>query len=141
MLGIILGILTFVVVMYLDIQSDYKRIDTDGIKHKRGMWIRALALLPTFGCFYFPLESTTIWFIFSKMVIVVGLLSSWWFEFFDGLLNLKRGYSWRFNGSDDPDDAKTDNFLQNYTAKQQIIIKWGLILLFTSLYIYVYYLK
>ena len=134
MIGIILGILSFVVVMYLDVQSDYKRIGTGTIKHKRGMWIRALALFPTFGCFYFPLESTTIWFIFAKMVVVAGLLMFGWWEFFDGWLNTKRRYSWRYNGSDDEEDAKTDDILQKYTSKQQMLIKWGLIIIFTTLY-------
>jgi len=134
MLGIILGIITFIVVMYLDVQSDFKRLDTNTINHKRGTWLRILGLIPVFGCFYFPLESLTFGHIILKVFVVAGLLFSWWWEFFDGWLNLKRGKSWRYNGSDDINDAKTDNFLQKYASKQQTFIKWGLILIFTLSY-------
>lgn len=135
MIGIILAILTFVVVMYLDVQSDYKRLSTNTIDHKRGTFIRMLALIPTFGCLYFPLESTTLWYIVVKMVVVSGLLFAWWWEFFDGWLNTKRGKSWRYNGSDDPNDAGTDNILQKLSPIKQMLLKWGLIILFTILYI------
>ena len=135
MLGILLGIITFTVVMYLDVQSDYKRLQSNTINHKRGAFLRTLGLIPTFGCFYFPLDSLTFGHIALKMFIVSGLLFSWWWEFFDGWLNIKREKPWRYNGSDDIDDANTDNFLQKYTPKQQAIIKWSLIVLFTTSYI------
>ena len=135
MIGIILAILTFVVIMHFDVQSDFKRLESNTINHKRGAWLRTLALIPTFGCLYFPLDSLTFGHIALKVFIVSGLLFSWWWEFFDGWLNTKRGKSWRYNGSDDTDDAGTDNFLQKYTPKQQAIIKWSLIVLFTTLYI------
>jgi len=135
MLGIILGILTFIVVMYFDVQSDYKRLVTNTIEHKRGAIVRAIALLFPFGCFYFPLQSNDFWFILGKVIIVGGMMMAWWWEFFDGWLNTKRGESWRFNGSDDENDAKTDNFLQKYSPSKQAIIKWSLIIVFTIIYI------
>lgn len=135
MIGILLGIITFAVVMYLDIQSDYKRLESNTINHKRGAIVRTLALLPTFGCFYFPLENIQWWYWLLKGFIVIGLLASVWWEFFDGFLNLKRKKSWRYNGSDDSDDSKTDNILQKLSPKQQTVLKWGLISIFTILYI------
>ena len=62
MLEILLGILGFIVVMYLDIQSDFKRLESNTINHNRGTWLRILGLIPVFGCFYFPLI-TIIWSI------------------------------------------------------------------------------
>lgn len=135
MTGILLGILTFLVVLYFDVQSDYKRLTTNTIDHKRGALVRTLALLPSFGCFYFPLDNLGWLYIFAKFIVVTGLLVSWWWEFFDGWLNTKRGKSWRYNGSDDKDDAKTDNFLQKLTPIEQMAVKWGLIITFTTLYI------
>lgn len=135
MLGILLGILVFITVMYLDVQSDYKRLESNTINHSRGAWLRTLGLIPAFGCFYFPLDSLTFGHIALKIFIVAGLLFSWWWEFFDGWLNLKRGKSWRYNGSDDDNDAKTDNILQKLNPTQQALLKWGLIILFTISYI------
>ena len=109
-MGIILAIVCFVVVMYLDVSSDYKRLETNTIKHGRGAIVRTLALLPSFGCLLFPLDNLT------------------W-------LNTKRDKSWRYNGSDDPNDATTDNWLQELSPPQQMWLKWGLIILFTILYI------
>lgn len=135
MTGIILGILTFIVVMYFDVQTDYKRLKTNTIDHRRGAWIRAMALLPSFGCFYFPLDSLSIWHILLKILIVGGMMASWWWEFFDGWLNIKSGKEWRYTGSDDEDDAKTDNILQKLTYIEQAVLKWLLIITSTLTYI------
>ena len=134
MLGVILGILTFVVVLYLDTKSDYKRIPTGNVSHGRGQVIRILALIPSFVCFMLPVHDESISVVIIKMFITAAMMAAWWWEFFDGWLNKIRGYSWRYNGSDDVDDAKSDNFLQQFSPKEQMIIKWGLIILFTSLY-------
>jgi len=132
MIGVILAIIWTFVVMHIDVHTDYKRIET--VNHNRGTWLRVVGLIPSFGCLYFPLSSLTLLHILVKIAIVSGVLFSYYWEFFDGWLNLKRGYSWRWNGSDDPSDAKTDNFLQNYTPRQQMYIKWGLIIVCTVLY-------
>lgn len=134
--GVILAIVWTFVVMHIDVHTDYKRIENNTINHSRGTWLRVVGLIPSFGCLYFPLSSLTIWYILAKIAIVSGVLFSYYWEFFDGWLNTKRGYSWRFNGSDDGEgDAKTDDFLQNYTPKQQALIKWVFIMIFTILYV------
>jgi hypothetical protein len=131
MITLILGILTFFVVLYFDVNSDYKRIPKGEVSHGRGQVIRTLALLPSFIFFVLPIDDK----LLVRMLITAFMIGAWWWELFDGFLNLKRGYSWRFNGSDDEDDAKTDNFLQHFTPLQQMIIKWTLIILSTSLYV------
>jgi hypothetical protein len=135
MYGTLLAFLWFSVVMYIDIQTDYKRIETNTIKHGRGLILRSLGLLPSFGCLYFPLESLVIPFLIVKAIVIIGLLGSVYWEFFDGLLNKKRNKPWRYNGSDDPNDASTDNFLQSLTPKQQRNLKWWLIITFITTYI------
>lgn len=134
-MGIILAIVCFIVVMYLDVNSDYKRLETNTIKHGRGLIVRVLGLLSSFGCLLFPLDNLTWQHIGLKSIVIIGLLGSWWWEFFDGWLNTKRDKSWRYNGSDDPNDATTDNWLQELSPPQQMWLKWGLIILFTILYI------
>jgi hypothetical protein len=42
---------------------------------------------------------------------------------FDGLYNILRGEDWWFTGSDDKEDAKTDNLLQKLKLWQHICIK------------------
>lgn len=135
MLGVLLGILTFFVVLYFDVKSDYKRLSTNTINHKRGAIVRALALIPSFGCFYFPLENIQWWYWILKALIVACMMGSIWWEFFDGWLNTKRGKSWRYNGSDDADDAKSDNILQKLKPIEQMLLKWALIIGFTTLYV------
>lgn len=136
MIGIVIAIIWFIVIMYLDVQSDYKRIQTNSVKHGRGLAVRTAVLLPSFGCLLFPLDNIQWWYITLKSFVVAGMLSAWWWEFFDGWLNTKRGYNWRYNGSDDIGDANTDNFLQKYNPVQQMWIKWLLITIFTITYFF-----
>jgi len=70
-----------------------------------------------------------------KIPVILGMQGAWWWEFFDGFYNKLRGFSWRFNGSHDPDDSKLDKFLYHLTRRKQTYLKWGLIILFTTLYI------
>lgn len=136
MLGIIIATIWFIVIMYLDVQSDYKRIQTNSVVHSRGLLIRAAALIPSFLCFLLPVSNPHITYIVIKAVVVAGMMASWWWEFFDGWLNTKRGYSWRFNGSEDSDDAVADNFLQNFSPAEQLWLKWTLIVIFTLTYLF-----
>jgi len=67
-------------------------------------------------------------------LISSGLCAFIWWEFFDGWLNKKRNRSWRFNGSEDKDDAISDNILQGLKPYEQLLLKWGLIIIFIVLY-------
>jgi len=57
-----------------------------------------------------------------------------WLMFY-GFYTLVRGFNWWFTGSNDPDDAKTDNFLQGLKLWQHVVIKIGGLALFVTLYI------
>ncbi len=61
-----------------------------------------------------------------------------WF-FFDGIYNLLRKFNWWFTGSDDKDDAFTDNILQKLKLWQHVLIK--LLPLIASITYYVITMK
>lgn len=66
--------------------------------------------------------------------VVAGMLMSWFWFLFDGLYNILRDKDWWYTGTDDPDDAKSDDFLQKLELWQHIAIKVGLVLVFTFVY-------
>ena len=129
-MGILLAAIWFVIVLYIDVKTDYKRLQTNTINHKRGFILRSLGLLPSFFCLLLPVNEH----IILKSLTIIGLLGSFYWELFDGFFNLKRGYKWRFNGSDDKDDAVSDNILQKISPLEQAFLKIGLIISFTFLY-------
>ena len=132
MINILIAILLFLVILRWDVKSDAKKTKVD---HTKEAWIRAAFLLPSYLCFLFPIDNTNVWMIISKLVVTALMMEAWWWEFFDGCLNIEKDHSWRFNGSDDKDDAISDNILQELSPVKQAILKWGLIILFTTLYI------
>jgi len=56
-------------------------------------------------------------------------------ESVEALFNLMRGYNIWFTGSNDEDDAFTDNIIQGIPLWQHIAIKLGGVILFTYFYI------
>lgn len=67
--------------------------------------------------------------------IASGMVAFFMWNMFDGIYNKLRGYNWWFTGSNDGDDAKTDNFLQSLSPLMQKVVKIGGLALFTTLYI------
>lgn len=54
MVGIILAIIWFTTIMYLDVQSDYKRISKNTINHTRGAIVRTFcSSFPLLGVYTF----------------------------------------------------------------------------------------
>lgn len=129
---ILIAIILFFIILRWDVYSDTKKMK---VNHTKEAWIRVAFLLPSYLCFLLPFDTSNVWMIISKVIVAALMMQAWWWEFFDGWLNKRRGHSWRFNGSDDEDDAKLDNVLQRMLPKQQALFKWGLITLFTILYI------
>ncbi len=134
---LLVAIVSFYLVLRWDVYSDVKKwhlFNTTGdskylVKHTKEAVLRAVLLIPTSILLFLPERSLI------QIPIIIAMIIAWWWEFFDGLYNKKRGFTWRFTGSDDPDDAKSDDFLQKLTFKQQAMLKWGLIVIFTGLYI------
>lgn len=66
------------------------------------------------------------------------MMNFFWWEFFDGVYNIRRDKRWRYNGSfNDPGhtDAWTDKLLKRMKPWQQAVLKWGCIAASIFLYI------
>lgn len=136
MILLILAVIWFAGVLYWDVQTDFKKWKLGiPVKHRKEAIVRSLLLAPVFiGLIwnYLPTNfGRTIYYSF----VTLGLMFSIWWELFDGFYNKKRGYSWRFNGTVDPDDSKLDRILYGLNNTQETILKWGLILIFLILYL------
>lgn len=126
----IIAALGFVGVLWWDIISDYKQWKKKiPINHGNQLVLRAFVLIPSILLLVLPYES-----IFNVLAAICMEGAIWW-EFFDGFYNKIRGFSWRFNGSKDPDDSFLDKFLYKLSPVEETILKWGLIIIFTILYI------
>lgn len=129
-MSIILASILFFTVLYLDIQSDYKKWkDNKPVNHLKEWIFRALFLVPSIVLLSLP--NFPFWKLITASLLEVALF----WELFDGFYNKVRGFSWRFNGSKDKDDSWLDKLLYNLSPKQQMLLKWGLISIFTTLYI------
>jgi len=126
MIYLILGILFFTAVLIWDVQTDKSKT---AVKHTKEAWIRAILLTPSAICLVLFNPSLLI------LPIVIVLQGSWYFLLFDGLLNKAKGQNWWFTGSIDPDDAESDQFLRKLTLTQHKLLKFGLAVISTLLYI------
>lgn len=132
---LILGAALFCIVLYWDIQTDYKKwLEGKPIKHFKEGLIRAFMLLPSILLYSISsIKGVVIW---QYLVLAAAMFGSLWWYFFDGLLNRKRNKDWYYNGSKDPkNDSFLDNILRNMSRKQQALLKKGLITLTTIGYI------
>lgn len=140
MIGIILGILLFAYVLHWDVNSDYKKWKNNiPVQHTKEAIIRALFLAPSFFCFFLPISNLILWQSVVKFFVTFFMMQAWWWELFDGFYNKMRGYSWRFTGSNDKDDAQYDNILQKMTLLEILALKWSLIIIFTTLYLILHF--
>lgn len=125
MLLITLGFLIFIGVLVYDLKTDLTLWrEEKPIDHKRGVILRLLGLIPAIILIGWP------------SCVFVGFL--YWF-LFDGYFNTERGFDWWFTGSDDKDDARSDDFLQRISLTQHKLVKIGGIIL--GLIVYIGYLN
>lgn len=121
-----LAVIIFAATLLIDVYTDIKRwkkgVVTDDVKisHIRGALLRSFGLAPV------------IFILGWQSIPAVGFL--YWF-LFDGLFNHIRGFNWWFTGSDDKNDAKTDDFLQSISLTKQKWIKIGGTIISVILYI------
>lgn len=135
----IVGILLFFLILYIDIETDYKRIIINSINHTRGAIIRMIALIPTVLSLLFPLDSFSITYILFKLIVIITILGSLFLLLFDGFLNLRRGYNWWFLGSIDNNDSFFDKLQRNLPITLNKILKIGIPIIFILIYI-IYYI-
>ncbi len=116
---LVAGSAVFFIVLAADLFTDLR---SDSINHTRGAFLRALGLLPCL-IFFSLAPKKTKWYIPLIVLAMIGI--NYW-NLFDGLYNLFRGFGWFFTGSEDgADDAKTDNFLQSIPLWAHVFIKIG----------------
>ena len=125
----------FIAVLIGFIRWDFSEIKKGSpIRHGNELIVRLPCLLPS--AVGLSVAAGHWWVIFISYCM---LLSIWW-EFFDGVLNKKRGFNWRFNGSfNDPGhkDAFTDKLLKQLEPDQQAFLKWSLIIIFVFVYCWI----
>ena len=132
--ALIAAVATFVVTLILFLSNDLakwkKGIPVD---HGGKTVLRRLPLqLPS--VVLFALYAQNWW----AAPVAYIMISAFWWEFFDGIYNIRRNFHWRFNGSfNDPGhtDAWTDKLLKRMKPWQQSVLKWGLIAASTFVYI------
>lgn len=131
MINEILAGVLFFIVLYYNVNSDYKKwLKNIPIKHTRGWFLRVLELIPCIFLLVYPT------FNIKSIVSSFFLIGSTWWEFFDGWYNKKRNFKWRFNGSKDKDDAFLDKVLRKLSPTQQAILKYSLIIISLLLFIF-----
>jgi len=126
------AILLFFAVLIWDLISDYEKwLKERKVNHAKEGWLRAtLLLIPTL-ILISAHPNKTLW-----PVVYTLLLEGFWYWFlFDGIYNRIRGFDFWYTGTNDKDDAKTDNFLQSMPPWVHKVIKITAVIVATWLYI------
>lgn len=128
----IAAILNILLVLIVKLVLDYhKWLEYKTVRHGEEWAIMAIFSTPALTLL--SIHSSLHWAIALPMS---ALLIAWliW-NLFDGIYNLLRSFNWWFTGSNDKDDARTDNFLQGLKLWQHVAVK--LIPLATLLFFYI----
>lgn len=121
--------LIFLAVLAWDLITDYRKwLRGKPVRHAWEGFVRVLLLTPAIILLCQPNP-----WLFA---VVPFLFLFWYWLLFDGLYNVLRGFNWWFTGSDDPDDAESDNCLQRLTLSQHIALKVGGCVVTLIIYLY-----
>lgn len=133
MISILFSIFLFFAALAYNLIRDYNKIlGRQKINHNKGAAVKGLSLLPCIILFAFNSEAKIGWALLVSWLMAC----SWFWLFFDSILNKLRGYPLFFTGSEDgKDDAKTDNLLQSIPLWLHIFIKVALVIISTYVYI------
>jgi len=101
------------------------------VNHTKEWLLMAACCIPSI--IIFTMQSKLVWLAAAPVAALMIAFFIW--LFFDGFYNVLRGFNWWFTGSNDADDAKTDNFLQQLKLWQHVLIKIGGLIIFITLYI------
>jgi len=114
--------ISFFAVLAWDIITDYRKwLKQRGVAHTKEAWLRCLLLSPAIVLFTIAHLGNSWWHLVYAVVMCFFVF---WIVF-DGFYNVLRGFNWWYTGSDDKDDAGTDNFLQSIPLWLHILIKLG----------------
>lgn len=100
------------------------------INHTKEWFFMALGCLP--GLFIFATGSDNFWLGGS---LAAGMYIAFLWLYFDGGFNLVRGFPFFYTGSGEATAAKSDKFLRGLKLWQHILLKFGLLALFITLFI------
>lgn len=106
-------------------------INVRPINHTKEWCFMAIAAAP--AIYFYTMASSLAWYLAAPLSAAMMAFFIW--LLFDGLYNKVRGYNWWFTGSDDADDARTDNFLQSIDLWLHKLIKIGGNILLIATYI------
>lgn len=143
----LIPILLFFIPLAIKLRVDFNKWQRNQrVDHsKEWKWIAACESV-TAGVFFIALSHAPLYY---SIPVTLFMIAAWFWLLFDGLYNVIRKrhtkkhrgmlivgqYDFWYTGSNDKDDAVSDNFLQRLQLWQHKTIKIGLIILFTTLYI------
>jgi hypothetical protein len=143
----LLPIILFIFPLAYKVKDNFEKwkIDIPVNHSKQWKWVALVEGL-TSGLGFIILSDKPLWY---SIPVSLFRIAFWFWFLFDGWYNLIRKkyakesgwrltngqYDFWYTGSDDRDDAVSDNILQRLTLWQHIALKVGLIILFTYLYV------
>lgn len=134
-----ISILLFSVVLYWKVNRDYNLWKTNkAVKHGKSWRLLVLLLTPSVIIMAIPLQHI---FLFDLkiygwgIIVTAPMLAFWWLLLFNGFYSNKRNRNFFDLGSQDNDDADTDDILQALPRWLHITIVITMPIVFTLLYI------
>lgn len=121
-----------------DVYSDYQKWLNEkygDIKHTKEGWRRFFFLCPSIILYTLCLRPGSFWSIVIGLFLSGFLIASWYWTFFDGWFNVKRGFRFFYKGTNDMYDANIDNLVEKLSTKTIALIKISLILISTLCYL------
>lgn len=100
--------------------------------HKKGWRLKASTSIPALVILIWVSDYK--WYYAAGFSVFMAM--SWFLLLFDGFYNLFRGFGFFYRGTNDTDDATTDNFFQSIPIWAGIVIKLALFAGSTYLYIW-----
>lgn len=152
-IAIILFFIPLAAKLYVDFNQWRKNQSVDHVREWK--WVAGFEM-GTAGIFFIvgtnsknPTDGVDFAFLMLTIAVTALMISSWFWLLFDGLYNLIRKryakkhrwmlivgqYDFWYTGSNDKDDAATDNLLQRLKPWKHKAVKIGAIILFTGLYV------
>jgi hypothetical protein len=115
-----IGAALVIIVLTAKLVGNYKLwLQRKPVNHKKEWVFMALGCVPSI--ILYTLASDFMWYIAAPVSALMFAFFIW--LFFDGIYNLLRRYGFFFTGSDDADDAVSDNFLQALPLALHVLIK------------------
>lgn len=145
---IFIPIILFFIPLTYKLKNNFEKWKIDKpVNHSREWKYVAIGLSLTSGLGFVLLSGAPLVFSVPASLLMIAF---WFWFLFDGFYNLMRKryairsgwklingqYDFWYTGSNDKDDAVTDNFIQRLKPWQHKAVKIGGVLLFTLTYIY-----